>query len=812
MKTKLLLILCLLSITNGIAQLNVWTGSVDDLWSNEDNWTGTVPAPSDDVLIPSGFVVTLDTPADILSIEVQGNSILNVTETLIIQNPSEFESNVIVNWSSGSLIGPGILLNSGTINLTFPSFNLSGSVVLNNPGTINLSSGANIGIGTDAVLNNSGTGVIDFQMTGSSIFAFSVPPNTLNNFGTIKTSFPNSSDVGTIGGTLINTDGIFQIDSGTLNLNTTATNFIGGEFNVAAGATLNWNGPIDAIGVLFGNVFGTLNWTDDLSITTNVMLQFTGNAVLNNSGGDIIGGGTITNFSTITFLTGGAAIEDGSTLINNGELIFENGADLRLATDGTLNNNLTGIVEILSDLTQITSLGIADDTRNFINSGIIRVTLPDPSDTTSIGIALNNNDGTIEVNNGTLNLNYLTTSLSNGVYNIASSGVLGWLFPIHIDGMLTGTLDGTLDWRADLIVATNATLNFSGSGFVDWVSGDLDGGGTLNNESTIVKTSGGTKRIDNGTTLNNSGEFRQIVGGSISIDTNSVLNNTVSGTIILDASTSGFSALGVVPNVLNNLGLIQSSTSSGNTFFSVQLSNSGILDVTQNSLVFSGSGAFVNNETGVVKGNGAVTLPSGFINNGTISPGASPGTLSFTNDYDSGATSILDIELNGNDQGVNHDLLTIDGNADLNGNLTVSLGFSPLVNDEFVVLTTQNTINTCNLPSSVVSSFGGFNYEFDVVCRNNNELVLTVLNETLSTLSFEDAEPQFLMYPNPSKGLVHIKSEQHISSIHLFDVRGKLLQKFSSNILNIEALPVGMYVIEINTKEGAIETKKLIKI
>ncbi|MEY8849507.1 beta strand repeat-containing protein [Psychroserpens sp. XS_ASV72] len=811
MRTRLLLLLCLMSFTSSIAQLNVWTGAVDDLWSNENNWTGTVPSNSDDVLIPSGFVVTIDSPANIRSIEVQGNSTLNITEALIIQNPSEFETNVVVNWSSGDLIGPGILLNSGTINLTFPSFDLSGSVVLNNLGTINLSSGANIGIGTDSVLNNSGTGTIDFLTTGSSIYAVSVPPNTLNNFGTIKTSFPNPSDSGTIGGTLINTDGIFQIDSGTLNLNTTALNMIGGEFNVAAGATLNWNGPIDAIGVITGNVFGTLNWDDDLSMTTNVMLQLSGNGVLTNTGGNIVGGGTLTNASTITFASGSSSIEDASTLDNNGLLTFESGADLRLAANCTLNNSSTGVIEVLSNATEIASLGITDDTRVFNNAGLITATMPNPSDTSSISITLNNDDGTIEVDNGTLSLNYSNTTLSNGTYNIASTGTLAWLFPISIEGNLTGNLEGTLDWRADLLVPTSATLDFTGNGFIDWITGDLDGGGVLNNETIIIKSSGGTKRIDNGSTLNNNGEIRQIVGGTISIGTNSILNNTLNGTIILEAS-SGFSAFGVAPNTLNNFGLIQSSAVSNNTFFSVQLSNSGTVDVVQDGMVFTGTGTFVNNETGVIKGQGSITLPVGFMNNGTVSPGASPGTLGFVNDYDSSATSILEIELNGSDQGVNYDLITINGNANLDGSLDVTLGFNPSINDEFVVLTTQNSINTCNLPVSLTSSFGGFNYDFDVVCRNNNVLVLTVINETLSTTNLEVVDSNVNVYPNPSNGIVHVKSNQRISTINLYDINGRHLQKYNTNTLTIDHLPNGLYFIEIKIDEVVVKTKKLIKI
>ena len=172
MKTTLFLSLSL-CFTLMLNSQNVWTGNVDDSWSDPNNWSGNVPNATEDVLIPPGFVVTIDTPANIRSIEVQGDptinaTILNVSQSLIIAVDSEFEDNVVVNWVSGYLTGPGILQNNGTINLSFTSFNLSGSAVLNNSGEINMV-GGNMNIGNASVLNNSVTGTIDFKEDGGSI-------------------------------------------------------------------------------------------------------------------------------------------------------------------------------------------------------------------------------------------------------------------------------------------------------------------------------------------------------------------------------------------------------------------------------------------------------------------------------------------------------------------------------------------------------------------------------------------------------------------------------------------------------------------
>lgn len=813
MKTKLLFFVFLILSIELYSQ-NVWTGNINDLWSNPDNWTGNVPDASDDVLIPTGFAVTVDTPADIRSIEVQGNSTLNVTESITIAVDSEFEDNVVVNWSSGDLIGPGVLLNNGTINISFSGFDLSGSVVLNNPGEINLSGGGNIFIGTDSVLNNSGTGIIDFQTTGSEISNVGLPPNTLNNQGVIKTSMPNPTDIAAIDGYLINSSGIFQVDSGALNINTVSANFMGGQFNIASGASMNWNETIDATGILTGNVLGELNWNNDLNITTTVEFNFTGNAIINNTGGDLTGGGTLTNTTTLALESGNLAIEDASTLNNNGAITLQNSSDILIDSNGTLNNNLVGAISIEDSGCNIGSQGIADTSRLFNNLGTLNVTLPSQSDQSSVTINLNNDGGTLNVNNGVFNLNFDGLVLNGGAYNITSTAVLAWAFPVSISGDLTGNLEGNILWGDDINVNTSATFDFNGSGTISWNSGNIEGGGTLTNENVIVKTSGGTKRINGGTTLNNNGELRQIVGGTISVSTGSVLNNNSGGVIDLQASTSGFSNFGVAPNVINNSGNILSNTSSGSAFISAQVTNTGTIEITQNALVFNGSGALTNSSSGIIKGVGTLTLPSSpsdFINNGIFSPGLSPGTLSLVNEFNSSPTSIIEIDINGSVQGVDYDLLTIDGDANLDGGINVSLGFAPSISDEFVILNTPgsgDTIDLCNLPSSTTASFGGFTYEFTIACRNSDELVLSVTDQTLSDNSNEVLEAK--IFPNPTTGQLTINDET-INHVWVYDINGR--EVFTSNDFqfSIASLKDGLYFIKAQNKMGYSFVQKVIK-
>lgn len=622
MKTKLLLTILILYCFTIQAQLNIWTGTVDDKWSDENNWTGTVPTNSDDVLIPSGFAVTLDTPANILSIEVQGNSVLNITQPLTIANPSEFEDNVVVNWVSGDLIGPGILLNSGTINLS-ASIDISGSVVLNNPGAINLSNGARIIIGSNSVLNNSGTGIIDFQANGVEITKSGGAPNVLNNYGTIKTSFPSSTDEGFIGSQLINIDGVIQVESGALNFNNTTVNLMSGTYHVFTDASLNLNSPMTASGTLIGNVVGEINWNDDL------------------------------------------------------------------------------------------------------------------------------------------------------------------------------------------IVGSTAFLDFSGTETITWNSGDLEGGGVLTNLSVIEKFSGATF-IRDGSTLENEGEINLKGDGDIFISANGVINNTINGTIDFQANGSGILFSGGGTMTLNNNGLIQGSLSSGSGLINVIVNNSGTIEVVTNTLNFFGT---LNNlSTGIIKGTGIIDVPASanFTNDGIFAPGASPGTLSVVGNYESTASSVLDLELNGTNQGVDYDLLSIQGNGIFDGDVQIALGFSPNINDEFIIATTSGSISTCTLPATKTADFGGSTFEFTIVCRNNDEVVLTVTDETLGAISIDENSKPFLLYPNPAEDIVAFSSEL-INKIEVYDVSGKLLIKSATNSISTKVLPSGIYLVRGITFNNVGIFKKLIK-
>ena len=804
MKTKLLLPLVLFLLLSTILfSQNTWIGGgTDTNWSNADNWSaGAVPEPGDNVLIPTGFNVNADPLINVTSLTVEGNSTLNIQNGITFASPSVFRQNTTINWFNGLLNGQGgILTSEGTINaLADNIFNIAGSTTLNNLGTINNSSLVSIGIGNNSVINNSGT--IDFKINNSSISGFGGFPNVLNNTGLIKTSFPNSSDQASIASQLINT-GTIQVEIGTLNLSG-PTSLIGGLYHVSAGATLNWNNATTISGIITGNVFGDLNWEGDLLVPTTAFFNFNGNETINWNTGDLGGGGTLTNLSIIDRNNGGiGTIEGATTLDNERDILFTSGLNINLTANSVLNNNIAGVIDFQVDGSDI--IGNA----NLNNFGLIKTSFPNPTDQSIISAQLNNNNGTIQVDNGTLWLSNSNTTLTNGVYNIVTGATILWTQPITVSGTLNGTLDGNMNWEANLLVPTTASFNFTGNGSVDWRTGFLSGGGVLTNEHVIKTLSGSDKRIEGATALLNNAEIKS--SNFVRIGTNSTLNNTLSGTINIETFGSSFGTVNSAPHTFINSGTLIASFPANATFISAPLNNFGIIEVTTAEIDFSNT--LINETSGIIRGAGTIDLPNSvnFINNGTFSPGLSTGILSVLGDYSTTTSSILNIELIGLTQGSEYDLLAINGDADLDGNIQITLGFSPNVNDEFIVATISETINTCNLPATAVASFGGFNYEFDVACRNNDELVLTVSNETLSVN--EEAEGlKAHVNPNPAINIVHIEASRDIQSIKVFDISGELILIKNSNIFSVESLSKVIYILKVTDFNGRALTKKLIK-
>ena len=721
MKRLLLCLFCLLS-TITIAQ-TTWTGlGANTNWNNTDNWdTNLVPTASDDVIIPTGFIVTLNVIGDIKSLDIQGNSVFDVNTNMTLTDTYTIGSSAIVNWNSGVLQGDGTLTNNGTINFpTTSAKSIYGTTVLNNEGVMNFQATGYLYLYGDSILNNTLSGVIDFQddavisYSGAGAFNF-INTGMLKKTGGIGTSTvqPRMTNTGTI-----------SVESGTLTMNAIEKTFDGGVYNVTTGNTLLLSVNVNVNGTLTGQLDGSLNLASTLSVATTATLDFTGSGFNWNSG-ILQGDGTLINNGIMNFPTTSSKSIYGTTVLNNeGVMNFQSTGYLYLYGDSTLNNTLSGVIDF-QDNAAISYSGAG--AFSFNNIGMFKKT-------GGIGIspvqARMINTGTISVESGTLTMNAIEKTFDGGVYNVTTGNTLLLSVNVNVNGTLTGQLDGSLNLASTLSVATTATLDFTGSGF-NWNSGILQGDGALTNNGTINLPTTSAKSIYGTTVLNNEGVMNFQSTGYIYLYGDSTFNNQLSGVIdFQNNAVISYSGAGAFS--FNNAGLITKTLVTGTSLIYPPTTNSGIIDVRSGEIEFIGNFGFTNTVDGIIKGTAAfdLPLPAYFTNDGTFAPGASPGILSVIGDYTSTSNSVLDIELDGLIPEIEYDVLAITGtNVIFEGSVNITMGFEADENDTFDIATTSGTISTQNLVSPIIVDHDGKRYTFDVSYPNDNIVRLTITDK-----------------------------------------------------------------------------------
>ena len=96
-----------------------------------------------------------------------------------------------------------------------------------------------------------------------------------------------------------------------------------------------------------------------------------------------------------------------------------------------------------------------------------------------------------------------------------------------------------------------------------------------------------------------------------------------------------------------------------------------------------------------------------------------------------------------------------------------------------------------------------------------NNVVEFVSPPTCIPLSINDniELENFIIYPNPTNGLLQIKTEQEISSIEVLDVFGRRMlysEKIQSEI-NISDFKNGIYFVRLSDSKGNYVVKKIVK-
>lgn len=82
---------------------------------------------------------------------------------------------------------------------------------------------------------------------------------------------------------------------------------------------------------------------------------------------------------------------------------------------------------------------------------------------------------------------------------------------------------------------------------------------------------------------------------------------------------------------------------------------------------------------------------------------------------------------------------------------------------------------------------------------------------TLSVSELDAAKNTINIYPNPTKNNLKIQSEIAIKEITVYSILGTKMLTTTANLLNVSGLENGIYLIKIESKNGLIITKRLVK-
>jgi fibronectin-binding autotransporter adhesin len=571
-----------------------------------------------------------------------------VTGPITINNPVTFTTDQTL---SGAVSIRGNVSGSG--NLTFSNSFIWTSGVLSGSGKITIPNGASGTINNFVTLSrqmeNAGTLTLTPQpglglgmaFTGGTLT--NLPTGTLSVFGTASPmNFSNSGS-----NSLIN--------AGTMNLRLITSSSATGTLTEA---------------VPFTNS-GTLN--------------------LNPCIFSLTGGGT--NSGTINIYSGSAFTAVTQSFTNTGNINYLSGTN-SLTVSSQYNNAAAGHINVLSGTLTIAGTG-ATNTGNFnIAAG---ATLQINSDYTQSASSSITGAGTL----------ILSSAISNFAGALNSTG------PVQISAPITFNADQNLVGTTTLSSTLSGTGDVLLTGPFVWPMGMMSGGGkTILPVGHILDLSGSSNRTLDGRTLANSGTIN-FSTGQFTESNGAAIDNRSTGVFDLQGDYNIAAGTGSMPT-FTNAGLLKKSSGGGTATVPWALSNSntGIVQVQSGNLAIGG---FVNSGTLIVGSGATLTVPAGNAltnigsiqgsgtiaaavqSSGTISPGASPGTLSFNGDLtlQNGAQAVF--ELAGTQPGTQYDHVAVSGNLALNGGLQVSFasGFQSQVQrtDTFDLFTATGTVS-----------------------------------------------------------------------------------------------------------------------
>lgn len=432
----------------------------------------------------------------------------------------------------------------------------------------------------------------------------------------------------------------------------------------------------------------------------------------------------------------------GSGTLHLGSRALPSEAGLVKTAGGTLTLGANSVLAGASTSGYVVNIG-----GSTISSGCILATYAGDNSFSAVSVAGTNSYGSAALSGATLTLSHTYSGGTSGTLTLNSTAVLNYSSDVTLSGNIVGT--GSLVKTGTATLTLTGSNNYSGTTTVN--SGILNlGGGTLANNTLTINGAGlilsGTNYGGNIYNIaGTSGTLTNLTGNSITIagqnwvlaphqvatwtissstltvaDTNGVLGSTtLSGSTFTLAvsNTSSIVNQQVQDVVIPNQGMVSSTNGvliTGNdntdkTFAgsitgngTVIKTGSGVWNLTGNN-TFSGlttvaDGVLLVNGTvasdvfvwgGVLGGSGYIG--GSVLNQSTVSPGNSPGTLTIAGDYTQSSNGLLVIQIAS--QTV-FDRLVVSGSANLDGAVLVQYlnGYKPKRSDVFPFFTAAGGI------------------------------------------------------------------------------------------------------------------------
>ena len=152
--------------------------------------------------------------------------------------------------------------------------------------------------------------------------------------------------------------------------------------------------------------------------------------------------------------------------------------------------------------------------------------------------------------------------------------------------------------------------------------------------------------------------------------------------------------------------------------------------------------------------------------------------------------------------------------------VTAVTGISNLIRESTTNFTYPYTLPAvCSIISAYTSGASSayyyyfYNWQVSAFCESARTMVTATVDSNCLSTSETDKKDAIKVYPNPFSEVVNINKPELVKSIRVSDVSGKLIRTFNQaeSVLRLNDLSAGMYILQLDMKDGSEQTIKIIK-